>query len=1063
MSKKLLFSLLAIIMSVQCFAQSGRIVKGVVTDEYNEPLPGAIVRVAGTETGVTTDANGQFALNLKDGKDAKLTVTFVGMTPQTISLTKSQKNVTVSMKYDNQVLDNVVVTGYQTISKERTTGSYGVIGGEQLEKKISTDLSNLVEGQVAGLVLNKDGSLTIRGIGTLNAEVAPLIVVDGYPTEIKLSDLNPDNIENITVLKDAVAASIYGSRAANGVITVTTKQGKMGKTTVAYKGSFAVQLKPNLDDLHLGSTSDYIDAELALYNLNPNGGNYKLSTQSENMSLVNQLIAQRDANMISEADFNSQIAALRNVDALKQMEDYMMRNKMTQSHNVSLSGGNAYNRYNLSVNYKNTKDTYINTSDNRLIVDLKNEWTPYKFVTVKTAANVNYNNSTAPSSSYLTLAQGTSYVKPYSTLVDKDGNPVAYNTLSYGLQQLYSSYDGLKDLSYNPITDADEDYSKTSSYAARLNAALNFHIYEGLEAEIGGSWQHGNSLYRRIATQNSFLMRRAYNGSTQLDNPSSHYIPNGDLVDETRYSNENWTIRTQFSYNNTFGKHRVSALAGNEVRRISYDNNSYATRVGYNAVAGSYTPIDIFELNNYTYDSNMLYDKVVTLRNGSYTRRDTRFVSWYANGAYEYDNRYLVSGSIREDLTNFFGTDPKYRYRPLWSVGGTWKINNEDFFDVSWVDRLYLRASYGVNGNISLSEGPYMILSAGSYNSTTGGVANGISSYPNNSLRWEKTQTTNIGLDADFLGNRLGFSIDYYFKRSSDILAKDAMDPTTGVSSMTRNVGAIHNSGVELSFRAVPVKTEDFRWASTLNLSFNRSEVKKYNVSRLYSTYWAYVQPVHAEGYPMNGLFGYEFRGLNEKGQVQITDGLTGDKKLASLSEVEDIIYLGTATPKTEMSFTNEFSYKNWDLSFMFIGKFGHKFRKDVFQGSNYRSRYFSQRWQKAGDEEHTIYPNFSSWNMDLFYFPFCDVNCGNASYVKLRDLTLSYNFDKKLINKIGMGSARVYAQARNLFRITAKGVDIDPEAYENNMSGGMGSSSEAGYSTMPIRPEFYVGLSFSF
>ena len=201
-----------------------------------------------------------------------------------------------------------------------------------------------------------------------------------------------------------------------------------------------------------------------------------------------------------------------------------------------------------------------------------------------------------------------------------------------------------------------------------------------------------------------------------------------------------------------------------------------------------------------------------------------------------------MSGSVREDLTNFFGTNPKFRHKPLWSVGGTWKINNEKFFHADWVSRLNLRASYGVNGNISLAEGPYLILKAGSFNSVTGGVSNGISSYPNNSLRWEKTKTTNIGIDADFLKGRVGFSFDYYLKKSSDLLAKDATDPTTGTPSMTKNVGAIDNNGFELSVHGTPVKTKDFSWDAVYNLSINKNKVKKYNVSRLYSTSWAWVR-----------------------------------------------------------------------------------------------------------------------------------------------------------------------------------------------------------------------------
>ncbi len=548
-----------------------------------------------------------------------------------------------------------------------------------------------------------------------------------------------------------------------------------------------------------------------------------------------------------------------------------------------------------------------------------------------------------------------------------------------------------------------------------------------------------------------------------MSNPTNHYIPDGDAVNETRYTSEDWTLRTQISYSKSFGLHRVSALAGNEVRRISYDNNQYATRFGYNSTAGSFSPVNIKDLASGTYNSDMIGGSAGFYPEyGEYSLRDNRFVSWYFNGSYEFNNRYLVSGSVREDLTNFFGTDPKYRHKPLWSVGGTWKIANEDFFNAGWVDRLNLRASYGVNGNISLSEGPYLILSAGSFNPTTGGVSNGISSFPNNSLRWEKTRTTNVGVDFDVFGNRLGISLDYYYKKSTDILAADATDPTTGTSRMTRNLGAIDNRGVEISLHGTPVRSSDFSWDIMFNMSFNKNKVVEYNVARNYPTSWAWSQAIHAAGHPMFGLFGYNFAGIDDRGMVTVY-GKDGDVKYAQNANVDDIIYLGTAVPTTELSVINALKYRNWDLSFMFIAKLGHKYRKDVFQGSNINSRFVAQRWQKPGDENHTIYPALSSWNSDLFYFPYCDVNIGNASYAKLRDLTIAYTFDRSLINSIGMSEARIYLQGRNLFRITAKGVDIDPETMEMDYSNGVGASSNAGFSVLPRSAEYYVGLSFSF
>lgn len=1062
MIKRCITCILLMFVAIQVMtAQNPLVVTGRVLGSDDEPLPGATVSVTGTSVATATDIDGNFTLKVPVANtNGKIHASYIGMRPAEMAISKISGPVTLKLVEDDNKLDEIIVTGYTTLSKERATGSFGTVSAKKLEGKLSTSLADRIEGQMAGVVLNKDGSMSIRGRATLNAETDPLVVVDGYPTELKLTDLNPDNIANITVLKDAVAASIYGSRSANGVIIVTSKQGEEGKMRVSYRGTLKVLPKPDLDYLHMANASDYIDAQLDLYNQNPGGVNI---AKKGTIDDLNRLIASHNAGMISDAEYDASVSRLRQNDFLADMKKYMFRTELTQTHNVGLSGGTPVNRYNLAINYTNTKGSFINTHSNRVIIDLNNEWKPFKFLTVGIGTSITYSRSHSPLTGWQTYTDYGRYTFPYSSLVDANGNLNNLSPLTYASQEMYAGVAGCKSTYYNPIQESYESYSKTVSFGARVNGFLRFNIIQGLNLEVGGNWNRSNSTYKAINTSESYVMRNAYNSSTSMSNPTNHYIPDGDAINETRYTSEDWTLRTQVSYSKSFGLHRISALAGNEVRRISYDNNQYETRLGYNSTAGSFSPVNMKDLNSGAYNSDMLGGSAgFSPSYGSYSLRDNRFVSWYFNGSYEYNNRYLVSGSIREDLTNFFGTDPKYRHKPLWSVGGTWKISNEDFFTASWVSRLNLRASYGVNGNISLSEGPYLILAAGSFNSVTGGVANNISSFPNNTLRWEKTKTTNVGVDFDVLDNRLGVSIDYYYKKSTDILAADAVDPTTGTSRMTKNLGAIDNRGVEISLHGTPVRTSDFSWDMIFNMSFNKNKVIEYNVARNYPTSWAFNTPIHAAGYPMFGLFGYRFAGLDNNGVVTIYDN-EGGTKLAADATVDDIVYLGSSVPKTEMSFTNVLKYKNWDLSFMFIAKFGHKFRKDVFQGSNINSRYVSQRWQKPGDEAHTIYPNLESWNMDLFYFPYCDINTGNASYAKLRDLTLAYTFDKALLQKIGMSEARIYLQGRNLFRITAKGVDIDPETMEINYDGGAGASTNSGFSVLPRSAEYYVGLSFSF
>lgn len=1038
-------------------------VRGVVLDEANTPLAGATIRVPNGQPAVVADLNGNFSITISETVK-ELEVAFIGMKTQLIAV-KQGRIIRVVLHEDEHQLSEVIVTGYQTISKERATGSFGVIKTEDLESKLQPDLKSVLEGQAAGVVLDKDGNIEIRGVSTFYAEKTPLIVLDGYPVEMALDDLNPDNIENITILKDGVAASIYGSRAANGVIVVTTKSGKKGKPRISYKGVLSIVPKPDLNDLCKASTSDYIDAEIELFNQNPSSPD---PMSKYPMGRVTYLLMKARDGVITQEQAMNEINQLRNINSLKQVEKYMMRDKLTTQHNVSLSGGTDVNRYNVALNFYDAREHFLNTSDNRMILDLKNEWTPYKFLTIGTSASLNYSKSKAPnyySEDFWTWSSN-SYFQPYTNFVDENGHSTdIWGVPDYKVDK-YESMDGMKAWNYNPIDDLYEDYYKTTDFNLILNAFLRFDIWKGLNLEVGGNWQRGYSQYKQIRSENSFAVRTTYNDCTSVSNPAEHYFPDGALINEERNMSENWTIRTQLNYRQDFdnGKHRVTALLGNEVRRQTYDNNTLASRAGYNSTAGSFVPVNIKDFNAGEYDSDMLMQgqqAITYLEEGYYSYGDNRFVSYYGNGSYEYDNRYILSGSIRLDLTNFFGIDPKYRYKPLWSVGGTWKLGNEKFFNVSWIDRLNVRASYGINGNISLSQGPFLILSAGSYNQTTGGVSYGVASPPNDQLRWEKTETINLGLDFSFLRNRLNLSFDYYNKRSTDLLASDAIDPTMGYSSLMRNVGAITNNGIEVSVDATPIKKKDFSWNLVYNVAYNHNKVNTYNVARNYASNYATASAIMVAGYPADGLWGYRFAGLNNLGEVQIYNANNEIIKPGNAT-TDDVVYLGTTRPKVDMSLTNRFHYKDWDLSFMFIAKLGHKYRKDAFNGSNIQNRHVSERWRKAGDEEHTIYPALKSWNTDLFYFPYIDKLVGNASYVKLRDVTLTYNVPSRWTNLIGMSNAKVYFQARNLFRITSKGCDIDPETTEVNY-GSTSASTDQAYVSLPLPTEFYIGLSFSF
>jgi hypothetical protein len=295
------------------------------------------------------------------------------------------------------------------------------------------------------------------------------------------------------------------------------------------------------------------------------------------------------------------------------------------------------------------------------------------------------------------------------------------------------------------------------------------------------------------------------------------------------------------------------------------------------------------------------------------------------------------------------------------------------------------------------------------------------------------------------------------------LLAADAVDPTTGYSNVVKNVGTINNQGVEISVGGDIIRQKDFKWNANFIFAYNKNEVKKYNATRNYTA--NYYGIVNVEGYPAKSLWGARFAGLNDEGHAQAYNQ-NGDIIPISALSTKDLVYQGTVRPKNNLSLTNSFAYHNWDFSFMFIAQLGHKYRKDAFTGSNYQSRHVADRWKEAGDEAHTIYPVLSAWSEDMFEYPFIDALVGNASFAKLRDVTLSYTLDKALTKKVGISNAKVYLQARNLLTITAKGTDIDPESFQiNNDASGIvqGDASQAAWSSLPLPREFYIGLQFEF
>lgn len=1027
--------------------QKTRIIKGQVKDKDGNFLPGVSVVVKGTNSGVATDIDGKFEIKVDDKQGVVLLFSFVGMKTKEVAVAKKNE-LNVVLESNSEELQEVVITGYQTISKERATGSFSTITNEELDKKINSDLTKVIEGLTTGLVMDDDGNITIRGKSTFKAVAQPLIVLDGFPYGGDLKSINPDNIENITVLKDGVAASIYGARSANGVIVVTTKQGVKGDMTISYKGSFSTTQKSDFSDLNRSSTSEYIDGQIAQYDSYPQYYYPHLYY----MSKVDYLLMQSGMDIITRDEAMSEIDKLRNIDAFKQVEKYGLRNRFSHQHSLTVSGGGEKNLYNASISFFDEKGEELMSENSRFIFDIKNIWKPNKNVSFTTSANIVYRKNKDSNTSMFDLA-GKYGIQPYDAIVDENGRPKNIDHyVNPSKIEVYKKHKGMKPWGYSPLDDIKEGYNKRDDFQTRLSANLKVDIIKGLNLTVGGSWTRGSTNSQVFYSGKSHKMRIAFNDASSATDPNKHYLPEGAMIDENRNINESYTFRTQVNFNRSFNddKHRVSALIGNEVRRDQFDNSILPTKLGYNPTSGDYKFIDNSTFHPFINPAgnDFMFGRRASLvpevTTGGLNYRDNRYVSWYGNGSYEYDSRFIISGSIRFDLANFFGTDPKYRYKPLWSIGGTYKLSKEEWFKVDIIDRLNLRASYGINGNISMSEGPFLILSSSGYSQYSQAFVHSIKSPANRQLRWEKTTTTNLGFDLAMIENRLNLSVDMYEKKSTDLLSPDALDRTTGVSSISKNVGEITNKGIEVSLSVDVLSMGDLKYNTMLNISYNKSMVDKYNVNRPYASRYLETNSLNEEGYAIQSMWGYRQGPLTDEGDSQAYD-VNGELTHPNSITKDDIIYMGTTIPKVNTSWTNRFSYKKIELSFMFVGSFGAKYWEDVFDGTNVQNRHVAEAWKKKGDEETTIYPKVTLWGAGR-YFNKGDKFIKSADYVKLRELTLSYNLPHNWLKTIGFKKSKVFMQGRNLLTITRSGVDIDPE------TGGL-----------PLKREFYAGLSFEF
>jgi TonB-linked SusC/RagA family outer membrane protein len=1043
--------------------------RGTVCEENGDPLIGATVRIKDTNDGVPTDANGRFQLAVNE-EYITLLVSYVGKKDVEFKAHQGS-NVRIVLEDNTNLLGECVVTGYQTISKERSTASFNIVRGEQIKENASSRGSILesLEGMTPGFTVNLSGDAiskySVRGLTSINSSKEPLFVLDGVP--ISSSDMesmiSPNDIQTITILKDATAVSIWGSRAANGVVVIVTKKGDNtnGKVKVTYDGSMTFKGKPDVGyyDLMDSKTfiknvkerfdeKDYQDAfPWSDISTQPNKGISLLSLRRP-VVYPHELICYNYLNgKISLDERNKELDVLASQNGYQSYQDELMSNNWMQNHTISLSAGN--NKFNIfgSIGFEGKTGDYKNT-DNTYKLNMRQTYQIAKWLNWDLSLNASHTDSKSHFNPFTSVTFSSPFERllPYAVLRNADGSEVNFNT--YDMYEPYrTDLEGKFGISMDdyPIQDFNSCITKVKTTRIRANTGLHADIWKGISYEVRFQYLRTSSNSEEYYPEDSWYIRSLRYDA--IDPDGNQYMPKhgGDFSTDNGF-NTDWTVRNQLMYDHSFNemKHQITALAGCEYRE-SKTKGYYSFLRGYNYQTMSQTNYDITAAKDFFQNYYGHWGYVDTDYSKT-SEQVLRYVSYYANFAYTYDQKYNINANIRIDQSNLFGTDVNDQYKPIGSVGLSWKMSEEKFMKkFTWLDNLTLRLGYGFAGNSPDPGmgGPYDIISP--YNHSMLGSNSGyvISSPANKKLSWEKTLTWNYGIDFSVLNHRIFGSFDIYNKKTTDLLANQALNPLVGFESIYANVGSMTNKGFELSLTSRNISVKDFNWTTMLNLSYNKNKVTSYYNTPSTSIYDA-IEKHYVEGYPGGAIFAMRWAGLTHDAGVPQAYNNAGDKvynyyELTS----DDVHYAGTVIPKWTGSLTNRLEYKNFEMSAMFIFNLGHRMYTNpylIFYSRMYnnQSNEYDKRWRQPGDELTTnvpsayVDPDYSGraqWFGESIYSQ-SDVSIRSASYMKLRELSFGYTFPKALCSKMSMQNLRLRFTAYDVFRITANKKGIDPECY---------------------------------
>lgn len=1026
-------------------------IKGKIINEQGEPVPGATVTIKGSQQQTSTNENGEFRLNGIDELDLSIIVTSVNYEPEVVSWRQGDEpELNVRLKQHISELNKVQVvsTGYQKITKNKSPGSFVKIDNELVNRRISTNIIDRLEGITSGLLFNKNvnvntnqSNLSIRGRTTIFANPNPLIVVDNFPYNGDINNINPNDVESITVLKDADAASIWGAYSGNGVIIITTKKGKYNQgLKLSVNSNVTVSQKPDLYYQPILNASDYIDVEQFLFK------NKYYYLDESNLSrpalspVVEILIQERDS-LISSATAAARLNELRGQDKRKDLDKYFYRPGVNQQYAVNATGGSNNNHYYFSLGYDKNLDNLVRNEYDRINLTANNS-----FSWLKKKLEFNTGIIYTETKSRNNNTGFTNLIYPYYNLVDEYGNAVV---VPADIRQSYKDTAGqgtLLDWNYRPYDELkfSDNTTKTTDY--RINADAKYSIFKWLDATVLYQYNKGFVEQEDYKSQQTYFTRNLINRFSEVDSAGglNHHVPLGGILDQGAIRYDAHNIRTQLNlnyswYNRNHSKHhQITALAGSEIR--SYRSFVETLRLyGYKTNQPNNNNLVDYEEEYPLYHAPVIYQQI-PFQNHKRNLAD-RYISYYLNAKYIFQRRYILSASARKDESNLFGVSANQKGIPLWSVGASWEMSQEKFYRMGWLPFLKLRITNGYKGNVDKTVSAYTTASYDDLNAYHAMPAT-IVNPPNPSLRWEKNHMVNFGVDFATRNSILEGSLEYYLRKGTDLIGYSPLDPTTGVNQFRGNTADMKGQGADIVLRSKNINTRRFKWVSTLLFSYATDKVTSYKVKQ--SAIWLYCDPEYInpiEGKPLYSIFSFKWMGLDpENGDPRglLEKEASKDYKvILNSTNLDDLIYRGPANPTFFGSLRNNFNYKQLELSFTITWKMGYYFRRNSI---NYNALFtraipghadYEKRWQQPGDEMFTSVPSLryvTTVDRSRFY-TYSDVLIEKGDHIRLQDIQLSYQLNKMDLKWLPMNQFRVYVYANNLgilWKANKKGIDPD-------------------------------------